>query len=479
MSNSIQAGVVSKKGYRLMRKSFEARYPQIKLSGRVLSPGQFHHFSAFINTLVNSYSEELKSFRIPLEVRCSPETFYEWLIALNLDPDEYRKLEKEYPDLLEYLESRLDLLRDSINCVCKACGMMRSVCKHEGYVIFEEDLPLEERVSAFTDEPKNILVPKAIVPLVDQAKLAMHKKCMSSSFEKNSQIGHFFNKLLSPDGHLRPLRGAPKTIDAILVEFLHKFPNFVELHELLESQFALIGLSDAPVCLPPVLLAGPPGVGKTEALRWLCNALQLHFEVIDMSTAQEAFLLTGTDIRYSGSQPGVPLTALVEHDCANPLILLDELDKAFLSRNGISTQPLLTFLERKSAKRFKDLAAGFEVDASYINWFATANDISLIAPPILSRMTLIKVKAPTAEQIGQVAKCIYQDLVVEIGCDHLFPASLDNDVIAVLMDSTPRVLKRLLRQGLGRAAKEKRLHLLPSDIDIPIKTKKVGIGFLS
>lgn len=64
MRNSIQTGVLSKKAYRLMRKDFDARYSQIKLSGRVLSPGQFHHFSAFINSPVIAYSEELQSFRI-------------------------------------------------------------------------------------------------------------------------------------------------------------------------------------------------------------------------------------------------------------------------------------------------------------------------------------------------------------------------------------------------------------------------------
>lgn len=499
MTKAAQTGVVSKKGFRLMQQIFAERYPMIQLRGRTLSPGQFHHLSALINTFLNSRELPNDAPIIPLIVKCSQQTFFQWTVQLDMDSDQEQQLKRSNPIFHQVLTAHLKQLHQAINSVCKACGASYGACEHEGHVIFLDDmtpkekamedksffsqrrvLPQdEERKAGFDANMIEYDMPKNMMQLADPEKLEKARASMGASLEKSSQAAHFFSKLLSPNGSMRELRTVPSTVDDILSEFLHKFPNFSELHNLLANQFALIRLTDAPLCMPPVLLAGPPGVGKTEALRWLCERLLIPFEMIDMATAQDVMMLCGSDIRYKHSQPGVPLTTLVESHCGNPLILLDELDKAFLAKEGLATQPLLTLLERKPAKRFKDLAAGFEVDASYINWFATANDTSLISAPILSRMTVIDVKEPTREQLVQIAQYIYTDLLTELGCTEVFDNTIPKNVIEILVASTPRAMKRVLREALGAAAREKRKQLLPMDIIVPVVERKIPFGFSS
>ncbi|MDZ4298804.1 MAG: AAA family ATPase [Moraxellaceae bacterium] len=499
MTKAALTGVVSKKAFRLMQKSFAERYPMIQLTGRTLSPGQFHHLNASINALVNGRTMPSEAPMIPLMIRCSSQTFFQWTVELYFDRAQEQQFRKAHPLFYQALILQLKQLHEAINSTCKACGASYGSCEHEGHVIFLDDMTPKQRAmeektvlsqrkalaqdeESKADAETNVTekdMPKNMMQLADPEKLEKARTSMGSSLEKGSQAANFFTKLLSPNGHLRELKTVPDTIEDILTEFLHKFPNFSELHNLLANQFALIRLTNAPLCMPPVLLAGPPGVGKTEALRWLCEKLLMPFEMIDMATAQDVMMLSGSDIRYRHSQPGVPLTTLIEHDCGNPLILLDELDKAFLAKEGLATQPLLTLLERKPAKHFKDLAVRFEVDASYINWFATANDTSLIAVPILSRMTVIDVKEPTREQLVQIAQYIYTDLLVELGCDEVFESNLSKVVIEILVASTPRVMKRVLREALGAAAREKRTQLLPTDIMVPVVERKIPFGFVS
>ena len=91
---------------------------------------------------------------------------------------------------------------------------------------------------------------------------------------------------------------------------------------------------------------------------------------------------------------------------ADPLILLDELDKARRSHNNDPVAPLHSLLEPLTAKKVTDISAGIEFDASHILWVATANDLDRIPESILSRFQVFNIAMPTAEQAMALAQAV-------------------------------------------------------------------------
>ena len=167
------------------------------------------------------------------------------------------------------------------------------------------------------------------------------------------------------------------------------FPNFHELAELMRDHFALSSLGDGRVSWPAVLLVGPAGIGKTEAARWLADQLVLPFRVFDMASTQSSSPLAGSESFWSNSEPGQLFELLAYQPLANPVVVLDELDKASNGRPQYDPlAALYTLLEPPSARNFIDLSIrDFSIDASYVNWMAAANELEAILGPLRSRLT--------------------------------------------------------------------------------------------
>jgi ATP-dependent Lon protease len=93
-------------------------------------------------------------------------------------------------------------------------------------------------------------------------------------------------------------------------------------------------------------------------------------------------------------------------DRADPLILLDELDKARRSHNADPIAPLHSLLEPLTASKVTDISAGIEFDASHVFWVATANDLDRIPAPIRSRFRVFNIAMPSAEQSIALAQAV-------------------------------------------------------------------------
>ena len=104
---------------------------------------------------------------------------------------------------------------------------------------------------------------------------------------------------------------------------------------------------------------------------------------------------------------------------ANPVMVLDELDKTDQQRQYDPLAALYTLLEPRSARDFIDLSIrDFSIDASHVNWIATANSIEGIPAPLLSRMTVLHVLALTPEQVAHIARQIYGRMRAESPWGH-------------------------------------------------------------
>jgi len=273
----------------------------------------------------------------------------------------------------------------------------------------------------------------------------------------------------------RPLGVLPENWTDLIDEFRRAFPNFLEFADLLRDQFSLSALGDRRINLPRVLFVGPPGIGKTEAANWLAERLSLPFRAVDFSTTQTSVTLSGLDEGYRNTREGVVFELLAYEKVANPIIVIDELDKANGDERFDPVSSLYGLLEPRSSRRFVDQSLrDLPLDASHVNWLATANEIAPIAAPILSRFTVVKIAAPNSLQTESIAQEIYARIRRGNHWGAHFPEVLSNSVIARLRTSSPRDIAGLMPRAFGAAAREGRRIIEEQDIHFPIVKEPFG-----
>lgn len=302
----------------------------------------------------------------------------------------------------------------------------------------------------------------------------------AKSDEKAKRAQYIAERIRAAGHERRKLGELPDEWPQLIEDFQRDFPNFAELAEVLHDHFALHAMGDGRVAWTPILLVGPAGIGKTEAARWLAARLSLPFRVIDMASTQSSSPLAGSESFWSNSEPGVVFELLAYQPLANPVIVLDELDKTDQQRQYDPLAALYTLLEPRSARDFIDLSIrDFAIDASHVNWIATANSIDGIPTPLLSRMTVLQAEAPTADQVAHIAQQIYGRMRAESPWGSVFAPTLDEQVVGQLKSLPPRSLGLALKRALGRAAREERDHIRITDLPaVSISTRK-PMGFVA
>ena len=151
-------------------------------------------------------------------------------------------------------------------------------------------------------------------------------------------------------------------------------PDLHELHTLRESAggfnelFDLVDATAASsrnVPLPPILLLGGPGVGKTFVAQRLASALGSSSRVVDMTALQSNGFFTGSEKHWSDATSGLLFDLLVSGKYANPTIVLDEIEKISRNRNHDPMQTLHTLLEVETSSRLCDLCT--DVELAYLD----------------------------------------------------------------------------------------------------------------
>lgn len=237
-----------------------------------------------------------------------------------------------------------------------------------------------------------------------------------------------------------------------LANLERRFPHFHEVLDLVRQRSALARLAQAGLSLPPILLLGPPGVGKTHFARALAQAIQVHCEFVDMSCTTASWILSGASRGWEGAKPGRVHDVLLKHRHFNPVFVLDEVDKASDDRRHSPLAPLYQLLERSSAKVFRDEHNPVPLDASGILWIGTANTSNLSAP-LLSRMEVFTIDVPDEEQRKAIIQSVYQELQQGEDWGKHFPDALDDAVVDFLAQSTApaREVRRSMEAGFARA----------------------------
>lgn len=253
-------------------------------------------------------------------------------------------------------------------------------------------------------------------------------------------------------------------------------PNFSEVLDDLSRYLGLAIAGGASCNVMPVLLLGDPGVGKTHFGKRLAAVLGTEFEFISMNALSAGFVITGSSSSWKGAKCGKVAERLVRGKFANPVVLLDEVEKATGSTQSDPLAALYQLLEPETSRTFHDEFIDLDLDASQVFWVLTANSLDGIPPALLSRMAIYEVPSPTRGQAAGIAQRVYAGLLRELKLQHV-DNELSDSVLDKLSDISPREMRKALLDGLGFAVAAGRASLVPEDVRVKADPAKRKIGF--
>ena len=254
-------------------------------------------------------------------------------------------------------------------------------------------------------------------------------------------------------------------------------PNFTGVLDDVKRHVALAQDSPDGIEITPMLLLGAPGIGKTHFAKKLAELLGTGMSLVPMSSMTAGWLLSGSSSQWKGAKPGKVFEALVDGQYANPVILIDEIDKAAGEAQYDPLGALYGLLEHDTAQAFTDEFAEVAIDASQVIWITTANDPRGIPEPILNRMNVFEIEPPSPEAARQIARNLYLGIRQEHGWGPRFHPEPADDLLAALAELAPREMRRALMTGFGNARLAGRDQVTPGDLPRPSQ-HRLKMGFV-
>jgi ATP-dependent Lon protease len=315
---------------------------------------------------------------------------------------------------------------------------------------------IEEKLLRKDDEDK-----KAAEEQVPQPAEGIHGQHLvvvrlSSDAMKNPKLKDILGPLKSVINVALPLVGVPP-LHKVRDELLFEFPYAWDVID-----FALADLvGHTTVRLRPLLLVGDPGGGKSRFARRLGELLGVRVWREDASRADGA-VFAGTDRRWYSAEPCHPFLAVAAGKIANPLLLIDELEKAGTrSDYGRLWDCLLGFFEPETSVRYPDPALQTNLDLSQVSYVCTANSLDPLPSPLRDRMRVVTFPKPRRGDLDVLLPTVIAGLASELGLDQSWVPPLDGEERALIarywrggsVRRLRRIVETLLRERDVRAAR--------------------------
>lgn len=293
----------------------------------------------------------------------------------------------------------------------------------------------------------------------NRPKLEEHLEKLSQ--QKDSSNLYIINQMLQNENHLK--KNLLVENEDLFKNLEEEFPNFKEVINFYKGQFRIKRLSQK-INMQPVLLLGPPGIGKTYFAKKLAEYLKTGYTFLDMGSMSAKWILSGVNGTFKDAKQGKILDSILNSSTINPVIVMDEIDKA---RGGDydPTVVLYQLLEEINAKEFTDEFIDFTFNASGIIYIACANDAYKLSEPLLSRFKIFEIDLPDNNQFDKIIHNIYKEATTK---SNIFAPTLSKDIISLLKGKSMRNIKSLIQDSINKAI----IEIDISDIELKIQNKK-------
>ena len=265
----------------------------------------------------------------------------------------------------------------------------------------------------------------------EQDVIEFRKRAKTKKWSK--EVGKLFHKELDKLQRMNP-QGAEYTVQMNYIDTMIELPwndyskdnlNLTRSRKILErDHFGLEKVKErimeylavlkikGNMKSPILCFYGPPGVGKTSLGKSIAEALGRKYVRMSLGGLHDESEIRGHRKTYIGAMPGRIIQNLKKAETANPVFVLDEIDKLGRSNHGDPSSALLEVLDPEQNNAFYDNYIETEFDLSKVLFIATANSLSTIQGPLRDRMEVIEVNGYTLEE------------KVEIGARHLIPKQI-------------------------------------------------------
>ena len=224
-------------------------------------------------------------------------------------------------------------------------------------------------------------------------------------------------------------------------------------------EFLAVGIHKGEIAGSIILLVGPPGVGKTSIGRSIADALGRRFYRFSVGGIRDEAEIKGHRRTYIGAMPGKFVQAMKDAGTANPVIMLDEIDKIGASYQGDPASALLEVLDPAQNHEFLDHYLDVRFDLSNVLFICTANQLDTVPRPLLDRMEVISLAGYILEEKLEIARRYLVPKALESHGLRRGQMSFTRSALREIIDGYAREpgvrglehrIQRIMRKGVGR-----------------------------